>query len=196
MKLPNNYTEEEVLAIIADISKKLSFKFKFGYHAREDMEQQASLFAWEGLEKYDGRKPLENFLWVHVRNRLFNFKRNNFGRPNKPCDNCPLNAYVNNRCTAFTNLRNCEHYEKWYLRNSAKQNLLSSKEYIDNKEPSENDPGELISNRELINLIEQRIPHDIRKDWVKLKNNIKITKRRRLQILEIIEEIMNEDKNE
>ena len=39
------------------------------------MKQQAAIFALEGLEKYDNKRPLENFLWTHVRNRLFNYKR-------------------------------------------------------------------------------------------------------------------------
>ena len=90
MKIPKNYNEQEVMDIITSISNKLASKFKFGYHDIDDMKQQAMLFAWEGLENYDGIRPLENFLWVHVKNRLYNFKRNNYSRPNKPCENLPI----------------------------------------------------------------------------------------------------------
>ena len=81
-------TEEEVLETIEKIANKLCYKFKFGYHGVEDMKQQATLFALEGLDSYDEKRPLENFLWTHVRNRLFNYKRDNFERPDKPCFSC------------------------------------------------------------------------------------------------------------
>jgi len=76
--LKNKVTEEEFLRVLDNISKRLGHKFKFGYHDFDDMKQQASIFALEGLEKYDNSRPLENFLWTHVRNRLFNYKRNNY----------------------------------------------------------------------------------------------------------------------
>ena len=59
MKLPKNMTEEEVLKTIEHIANKLCYKFKFGYHGVEDMKQQATLFALEGLEAYDEKRPLE-----------------------------------------------------------------------------------------------------------------------------------------
>ena len=64
--MPDNYTESEVIDIINTVADRLCYKFKFGYHSAEDMKQQARLFAWQGLEKYDGKRPLENFLWTHV----------------------------------------------------------------------------------------------------------------------------------
>ena len=62
-------SEQELLDTIDIISTKLSYKFKFGYHELEDMKQQISIFALEGLQNYDYQRPLENFLWTHVRNR-------------------------------------------------------------------------------------------------------------------------------
>ena len=82
--------ENELLNVIDIITKKLAYKFKFGYHDIEDMKQQISIFAIEGLKNYDHKRPLENFLWTHVRNRLFNYKRDNYQRPDKPCYSCPL----------------------------------------------------------------------------------------------------------
>ena len=86
-KKKNNYKidEAEFLEVLDKITKKLIHKFRFGYHNAEDMKQQASIFALEALDRYDGKRPLEIFLWTHVRNRLFNFKRNNYQRPDSPC---------------------------------------------------------------------------------------------------------------
>ena len=41
--------EEDFLNALDIISKKLIYKFKFGYHEIEDMKQQAAIFALEGL---------------------------------------------------------------------------------------------------------------------------------------------------
>ena len=60
--IPHGMTEDEVVQTINLIANRLAGKFKFGYHELEDMKQQARLFAWEGLENYDGVRPLENFL--------------------------------------------------------------------------------------------------------------------------------------
>ena len=73
MTIPSNMTEEQVLQTINNIANRLAAKFKFGYHELEDMKLQARLFEWQGLKNYDGVRPLENFLWTHVRNRLYNF---------------------------------------------------------------------------------------------------------------------------
>ena len=42
-------SEQEIIEIINRISSRLGPKFRFGYHTNEDMRQQASLFAWEGM---------------------------------------------------------------------------------------------------------------------------------------------------
>ena len=68
-------TEEQVVQTIDIIANRLAKKFKFGYHDIDDMKQQARLFAWEGIENYDGVRPLANILWTHVRYRLYYFKR-------------------------------------------------------------------------------------------------------------------------
>ena len=51
-------SETELLRVIDVISKKLAYKFKFGYHEIEDMKQQISIFAIEGLKNYDHKRPI------------------------------------------------------------------------------------------------------------------------------------------
>lgn len=76
MKIPDGYTQEEVLQIIQEISRNLARKLKFDIYAEEDLQQEAFLLALPALELYDGRAPLRNFLSVVLRTRLLNFKRN------------------------------------------------------------------------------------------------------------------------
>ena len=129
-KSPNKLSvdEDEFLKIVDIISKKLAYKFKFGYHDYEDMKQQISIFALEGLKNYDHTRPLENFLWTHVRNRLFNYKRDNYQRPDKPCLSCPLYDKMCKQtmsgCLQYTDKNDCELYASWSSRNSAKKNLM------------------------------------------------------------------------
>ena len=157
------------------------------------MKQQAALFAWQGLENYDGVRPLENFLWVHVRNRLYNFKRNNYARPDKPCDNCPLKAYINHECTAFTNVMDCDHYAKWFDRNQVKKNLMSTKEHDDYLDRDETPIEDRILSKEIYSIIDSNIPISMREDWLRYINKVKLPKSKREFLFEKILEILKEN---
>ena len=129
--IPKGYTEEEVVEILENVARRLCSRFKFGYHDIEDIKQQAILEGWKVLteKKYNGEHPLENFLWVHVKNRLVNFKRDNYERITKPCEKCPYKAYdkENNECLKYgDNLEDCKFYHKWIMRNAAKKNLVDT----------------------------------------------------------------------
>ena len=190
-------TEQQVIQTIDNIANRLAAKFKFGYHEIDDMKQQARLFAWEGLKNYDGIRPLENFLWTHVRNRLYNFKRNNFGRPDKPCDVCPFfsNDFENSRgygCKAYDNHEECSLYMGWLNRNSSKRNIMNAARLEldlhggDRIEDS-------IDRKYIFSLIDEELPTRYREDWLRLINNSKLSKARKDVILEIIFKILKEN---
>lgn len=148
------------------------------------------------LDKYDGSRPLENYLWVHVRNRLYNFKRNNYARPDKPCDNCPLKAYVNHECTAFKNIMECEHYSKWFDRNEVKKSLMATKEQDDQSAPLSREESPIedkILGKQIYNLIGSNIPVSMREDWIRYTNKVKLAKNKREALFEKIIEILKEN---
>ena len=190
-------TEQQVIQTIDNIANRLAAKFKFGYHEIDDMKQQARLFAWEGLKNYDGIRPLENFLWTHVRNRLYNFKRNNFGRPDKPCDVCPFfsNDFENSRgygCKAYDNHEECSLYMGWLNRNSSKRNIMNAARLeleIQGQERIEDS----MDRKYVFNLIDEELPTRYREDWLRLINNSKLSKARKDVILEIIFKILKEN---
>lgn len=178
--LPNGVTTEEFLLVLENITKRLANKFRFAYHTTEDMKQQAAIFALEGLQNYDKKRPLENFLWTHVRNRLFNYKRNNYQRPDKPCFSCPFfdqHCKLSiNQCEQYSNKQDCELYASWSKRNEAKKNIIQPG-YLENTNhlcPSSKD--NLLENKELINLLDQYIHSDYREIYLKLKHGYKINK--------------------
>jgi DNA-directed RNA polymerase specialized sigma subunit len=206
MKVPKGMTEAEVLESIERVARGLAGKFKFGYNELEDMKQYARMYALTGLDNYDPSiGTLETFLWTHVRNRLFNLKRDNFERPDKPCLNCPLKAYdphcaaSTNQCTAYDDKMACEQYAKWHNRNSAKRNVISPielgnvrDEYEDNMKVS-NDVAEELDNKHIMDLLDQKIPVTIRHLWVRVKSGISINKADRDKLYPTIHEILEKE---
>ena len=178
--LKNKVTEEEFLKVLDNISKRLGHKFKFGYHDFDDMKQQASIFALEGLEKYDNSRPLENFLWTHVRNRLFNYKRNNYQRPDKPCLTCPFydKHYTcsNNQCSEFKDKTQCDLYTSWAVRNDAKKNIMQPSYIEHDIQTNNNNLVKNLQNKEIINFLDINICSEHRENYLKLKHGEKISK--------------------
>lgn len=70
----------EQFAIIDSISRYMSEKYAFAYYTPEDIYQECFILALEAMPRYDGKRPLENFLRVHLRNRLLDLRRDKFYR--------------------------------------------------------------------------------------------------------------------
>jgi hypothetical protein len=195
--LPNGVTEDEFLIVLDNISKRLGHKFRFGYHDFDDMKQQAAIFAMEGLQKYDRSRPLENFLWTHVRNRLFNYKRNNYQRPDKPCLTCPLYDKMyscsNNQCSKYKDKSECELYSSWASRNEAKKNIMQPNhiehELHGSKLQSKDFTG-FIQNKEIISFLDEQIQTEYRESYLKLKHGSNIPKQQLLKLQKHITELM------
>jgi len=178
--------ENEFLKIIDIISKKLAYKFKFGYHEYDDMKQQISIFALEGLKNYDHKRPLENFLWTHVRNRLFNYKRDNYQRPDKPCYGCPFHDPNCKKsisgCLDYANKNDCSLFSNWTNRNSTKKNLMhlttieEVKDYGNAFSSNEDLLTNNISNNEILQLLEKYLVGEDRATFIKIKAGAKVSK--------------------
>jgi DNA-directed RNA polymerase specialized sigma24 family protein len=199
-KLLNKVDEEEFLQVLDNITKRLSYKFKFGYHSVDDMKQQAAIFALEGLKKYDNSRPLENFLWTHVRNRLFNYKRDNYQRPDKPCLSCRFYdehcKKSSNQCSEYKNKNDCEEYDTWYQRNNSKKNIMkpvtmdeTNDSSLQNKHRSVLDA---IANDQIIKILDENIPAQYREFYLKLKHGDKIYKADLIKLTKIIKTILSE----
>jgi DNA-directed RNA polymerase specialized sigma24 family protein len=193
-------TEEEFLKVVDIISKKLVYKFKFGYHNIEDMKQQITIFALEGLKNYDKKRPLENFLWTHVRNRLFNFKRDNYQRPDKPCLTCPLYDPAlrasTSGCTKFADKESCDMYKSWNDRNTNKKNLMyftgteEIKDYGNLFADDRDVVYEDTSNKEMLELIEEHLTDEYRIIYLKMKDGSKVSTSDAKKLAEKIREIL------
>lgn len=194
MKIPNGHTETEVLDIIRKIAKKLAYKFIFPPYEHADVEQEAIIIGIEGLENYDEKYPLEAFLRTHIKHRLCNFKRKNYMRLNKPCLNCPFQAYVKrgDLCTKFKEKEDCELYVAWVDITERKKNILApirmEKEHL-----VESSIPEQLSHQEIINLIDKNIPLELRALWLQLKGGAKLTRTQMEQIKAGVQIILEEN---
>lgn len=200
-KKPKTVDENEFLRVVDIISKKLAYKFKFGYHDYDDMKQQISIFALEGLKNYDHKRPLENFLWTHVRNRLFNYKRDNYQRPDKPCLTCPLyDPHCKkslSSCEQYSNKDDCDLYSSWLSRNNTKKNLMhlntidEIKDYNGSLTSDNNVFSDSIETHELWDLIETHLTGEYRTLYLKVKSGAKVNKADMDKLSSKLKEIIN-----
>ena len=77
MKIPYNMTKEQLMDEIALVVNKIAPKYTFYGYDVDDIKQESFLICVEALDRYDPTRPLENFLSVHLSNRLKNFVRDN-----------------------------------------------------------------------------------------------------------------------
>ena len=200
MKLPKEVSESQFLEIVDNIASKLCDRFKFGYYDRDDIKQECYILAMDAIQRYDTSRPLPNFLWSHIYKRLCTLKRDKYFRLEKPCDKCPLDAYVKNTdmCTAFEHKTDCKPYARWYDNNSNKQNIMNpiGISYVnDEQEQNMRDNHQVVSNvsnNEIFEIIERAISLSMRKYWLQQKAGIKISKKNYDLLMDEINVILEE----
>lgn len=201
MDLPEGVSEQEFIDIVDAIAVRLAHKFKFGYYTIEDIRQECFIEAIDGLTRYDNRRPLSNFLWIHIKNRLCNLKRKKYIRREKPCDNCPLKAYLPDidGCSAYDNKLDCDLYNSWFSNNSNKQNIMNPVDISCINDESENNmrsSSDILTNiasKEIIDLIDKNISISMRKHWLQRKAGENISKKYTIMLMEEITLILEEN---
>ena len=166
-KKPDGLSEQETVDVITRVAKKLAPKFVFASYEAEDIEQEAFLMGIEGLARYDSSKPLENFMYTHINNRLKNFKRDNYYRFD------------------YGNAQKIQ---------DRKKNLLEPLDITALYSVSTED--ETITNAhltEMIDLIDRKLPPELRGDYLRLQANSSLPKGRKATVIQAIEDIINGD---
>lgn len=198
MKLPPNITEEQFVETVKNVAQRLAHKFRFGFFEKEDIEQQAAIICIEALEKWDGKRPLENFLWTCTSNRLKNFKRDEYERLDRPCLKCPLydktKLKEGKECTKYENKDDCELFVGWQKRNEIKKNLVNSLGggVTENLNEFHEDDQLAMDRKGIIDLIDKHLPIELREDYVKFTHGIRLHKIKEQVILEVIKGIITE----
>ena len=167
-------TESEVLEVVNRICDRYAYKFKFGYFEPDDIRQEAFIIAIEALERYDESRPLENFLAVHVKNRLNNFKRDRYYRQHKKLDE---------------NIDQLNNSKKFLMDTLDISNIRDEKE---GNMRLDDDFIEKIANEELLEIIDEHLDVSFRSDYLRVKDGTYVPKPRREQIMEEITEILKD----
>lgn len=196
-RVPMWKAEQEIISILIRVCRTLAPAAVFGYHTVKDIEQQGIIFGLEILDAvndigepiYDAERPLENFLHVHIRNRLSNYKRDNYIRTEPPCQCCPPFSPP---------AHPCQRWHDWHKRNFAKQNLMrpidmhSVSDEGESRMYSHHDvEGEAIGN-ELEKLIDDKLPVDLRADYMRMRSHVTIPQARRNKVREAVAAIARE----
>jgi DNA-directed RNA polymerase specialized sigma24 family protein len=164
MKIPKNMTEEQVVSTISKISSRLASKYTFPNYEADDISQEAFIIGMEALDRYDGVRPLENFLSIHIKNRLNNFKRDNYYRQDEG---------------------NAEQIQQGKKKLLDAGSIDEIRNFILVQDSSEN-----LEQRELIEYIDLHLPANMRSDYLRFKNEQNLTKTKRNQLVTCLKEIV------
>ncbi|QEL19562.1 sigma-70 RNA polymerase sigma factor region 4 domain-containing protein [Limnoglobus roseus] len=191
--MPPGKTKAEVLAAIEKVIGILAESFAFGHFDVDDIKQEGRVFALLALgrEKYDLARPLENFLYRHVKNRFINLKRNKFRRTDAPCKAC----HTGNPCGGPNQF--CPPYAAWLKRNEAKACLsrrLDITRVSGDREGSVRvtDAGQAaVETDELVARIRQRLPVELQGAFLKLREGAPVPKPQRDAVQAAVREILD-----
>lgn len=199
MNLPNNITEKQFVETVDRIANRLARRFRFGYHDVDDIKQQARFFAIEAMPKYDSSRPLENFLWKHVKNRLCNYKRDKYERHEKPCAKCQhfiTDDVEGDRCCLHEdeNQEECRAYSLWVVRNNVKKRLMNTVNICSLADGEEKhlytyDDDNLVYS-EMLEIINKYLSVDLRKLFLKITMGNKVSSIDRRKVQEAVRQIL------
>ncbi len=192
MKYPPGKTEEEVLAAIEKAVRMLAPSFVFGYFGIDDISQQARLYGLQAIAsgKYDPARPLENWLYIHIRNRLINLRRDKLRRSDPPCRRC----HDGNPCGETGTI--CQKYAEWLGRNNSKANLMQPiniDHVSDEKESRARLESTVVQDAELNEVIERidaALPVELRATYLQMRAGVSVPRARREAVMEAVRAIL------
>lgn len=160
MNIPKNMTREEVLDKINLVVNRISPKYTFHGYDLDDIKQEAFMICMDALDRYDQKRPLENFLSVNLSNRLKNFIRDN-------------------------------HY---IGQDEKKRNVLCPQQlaYEASIPQEELCLDEKVDFSQIQKVINEHLPAEYRGDYLKMLNDVYVSKKRREQVVQIIKELIHE----
>jgi hypothetical protein len=174
--------EAAILDSIRTVARGLGWICSFGYHTPEDIEQEVAALSLEVLAedppKYDPARPLENFLYVHVRNQLSNQRRKHYLRLERPCTCCEGDSPSSP----------CKKWRDWVRRNTAKQNLMRpvGMDYVadegERAMAQQDDVADQAVSKEFLEQVERGLTPDLRADYLRMRAGVPVPKTRRQKV--------------
>ncbi len=155
--------------MIQELAKLLAPKYVFGYYTKEDIEEEAIIIGYDGFKRWDKNRPLRNFLYVHISNRLKTLKRDKYFR---------LNA------------GKAEDIQQ------RKKNIMQAKPLDDIDPPNDYEVVDGLILKEIKDEINQKLPIKYRQDYLRLCSGVKISKQKKVKLYSELKKILekyNED---
>ena len=160
MKIPKGMTEQQVVDQIALVVGRIAPKNTFYGYEKDDLKQEAFIICMEALPRYDESRPLENFLSVHLSNRLKNFVRDNhFTKDEEQKAKVVMPGQLTN---------------EEYL-------LDTHEEYVED-----------LDCKQMSKVLDIKLPAEYRADYLKIINDVYVPKKRKEEVLFIIQYILEE----
>jgi len=164
MKVPQGMTEQEVVDQITKVCDRIAPKYTFYGYTIDDIKQESFMICMDALKRYDDNRPLENFLSVNLSNRLKNFVR----------DNHFISTDNDER------VKIVQPAQLDYENNIVDSSNSFTMSYDD------------IELKDISRLINEHIPPFMRMDYLRMINDVYITKQRKEEIIDTILEILEE----
>lgn len=187
-QLPDWLSEEEFMLAVDHACSFLAKSFIFGYYDSDDIRQEAYIFSLEAIGRYDRSRPLENFLFSHIRNRLINFKRDKFHRNDPPCDVCSGGG-------VHSDGEQCSKYLLWCRRNASKQNLMRPTHLDSVGVDCISEKSLLVDtamDREIFDIIDESLPSEWRGYYLKMRCGEIVSRVKREAVIKLIKGILHE----
>jgi DNA-directed RNA polymerase specialized sigma24 family protein len=157
-------TEDQVVSTIYKISSRLASKYTFPNYEAEDISQEAFIIGMEAMNRYDGVRPLENFLSIHIKNRLKNFKRDNYYRPDQG---------------------KAEKIQQGKKKLLDASSIDGVRNFIISSKASDN-----LEVRELIDYIDHNLSANLRGDYLRFINDQSLSKTKKSNLLDELKNIL------
>lgn len=191
MELPEGITEQQLMEAIENAVRILGPSFTFGIYELEDIRQEAMLEGMRVIARYDASRPLDNFIYTCVRNRLIRLKRDKLRRNDFPCKLC--HAAEGNR-SLHEDGQFCQKHLAWKKRNDAKAHLmrpLGLDHHDEEKSRHEEAVVSKVELREILSIIDEHLDVDLRATYLQMRAGKSVPPARRLAVENAVREILN-----
>lgn len=200
MLVPANMTEADFVKRVNGVIALVAPSFVFSYYDFDDISQHCWVEVLKALPKYDGVRPIENFVFTHIRNRLINLWRDELRRNEPPCDDCfscysnsILPAHCNRSCASDGDY--CKKFRAWLRRNNAKASLAEPGDIScvseDTFAQQRYSPALFrLEYEELRAKIDAELPAELRSVYQRMLVDEKVATRKRAEVVAAIKKII------
>lgn len=159
-------SEAEILSQVKKVATTVSNQISFGYFDKEDIEQEGLIIGISALSLYDFERPLENFLYTSIKNRILNLQRKLLTRTDPPCLLC---HQVINGHSGHADGKTCESYRKWYKLNFTKRSLMEPMELEERPVVGQDTVGDSAELKDILVRIDTVLPIELRSTYLRMR---------------------------